>query len=123
MEFEFVGDVGSALEEELVLAGEFCSEGRGKDFEGGFAEEFFFGLGTAATGEGLVDDEVAGSGVFDEVDGVGNAVEELAAQVGLGELVEEWVMGFRWCQGGTRMKGIGVGGNSFVQKGTDDWSF
>ena len=96
--------------------GEFFSERGGEDFKGGFSEKFLLGLSAAATGEGFVDYDVAGVGVFDEVDGIGNAIEEFAGQMRLGELVKERVMGFRWRQGGEESEGNLDGGKVFCPK-------
>lgn len=89
MQFQLARDIGTSLEEKLVLAGKFFSKRFGEDFLGGLAQQLLLGGGSATSGESLVDHEVASVGILDEVDNVRNGIKKLPGQIGLRELGKE----------------------------------
>ena len=89
MELKLIQDGGAILQDTLVLGAIGFAQGRGKQFISSPADQLIFFMAVAALHEGLIDDDILATAVFDEKDHVREAVKQGFAGKGIGELGEK----------------------------------
>lgn len=102
MQFEPVVNLRPSPKHLKVLFGKVVSQRRGENLAGGLADEVALGLLVTTPHQRVVDRDIPALIVLDEIDGIGNAIEDFFPVCGTGETLKKLMLELDGIQGRRR---------------------